>query len=262
MLPTLNDLIHFAKGAGEILMGGYGKKHQVQHKGRTDLVTEIDRDSENYLVNQIRTHFANHTIIAEESGHLAGQNDHCWFVDPLDGTSNYAHGVPIFSVTLAYAFKGKVQLGVVYDPTRDQCFSAERGKGAWLNGNAIHVSQTSQLIDSMLVTGFPYDLKDNQNNNIDNFTRFFYRAQSIRRLGSAAIDVAYVAAGWYDGYWEVSIYPWDIAAGTLMVEEAGGVVTDLNGDPDYLKPPYAIIATNYNLHPKMLAILQGTGRTK
>lgn len=255
MTPELDFLIRLAEHAGQLLMQGYLKEHQIYHKGPVDLVTEMDKRSEDYLVGEIRAAFPQHSIVTEESGYLAGQSEHCWFIDPLDGTSNYAHGVPIFSITLAYAFQGHITLGVTYDPTRQHCFCAERGQGAYLNNTRLHVSDKTELLDAMLVTGFPYETDGLQGNNLDHFTSFLQRAQSVRRLGSAAIDIAYVAAGWLDGYWEIGIHPWDIAAGTLLVEEAGGLVTDLGGSHDYFKSPYAMIAANAGLHEKMRSVI-------
>jgi myo-inositol-1(or 4)-monophosphatase len=255
MTPELRYLENLAKTAGEILMQGYLKEHDIRHKGRIDLVTEMDGRSEKFLLSNIQRDFPEHTIITEESGFIPGEKDHCWFIDPLDGTSNYAHGVPLFSVTLAYAYQGEVMLGVTHDPTREHCFSAQRGKGAFLNGKRISVSTTEELVDAMLVTGFPYDMDRKEGNNVDNFVSFMPHVQSIRRLGSAAIDIAYVAAGWFDGYWEVGIHPWDIAAGTLLVEEAGGVVSNLKGEKGYFQEPYALIAANPSLHPKILSII-------
>ena len=255
MTPDLDFLIRLAKHAGQLLMQGYLKEHEIHHKGRIDLVTEMDKRSEDYLLGEIRTAFPQHAIVTEESGYIAGQADHCWFIDPLDGTSNYAHGVPIFSVTLAYAFKNHIALAVTYDPTRAQCFSAERGQGSYLNGTHLHVSDKTELLDAMLVTGFPYETDGLDGNNLDHFTSFLQRAQAIRRLGSAALDIAYVAAGWLDGYWEIGIHPWDIAAGTLLVEEAGGLVTDLQGSRNYFKPPYTMIAANPALHEKMKSVI-------
>ncbi|MGV8026103.1 MAG: inositol monophosphatase family protein [Anaerolineaceae bacterium] len=256
MTPNLDYLIRIAKQAGEILMDGYLKQHEIRHKGRIDLVTEMDTRSETYLLGEIRRDFKDHTIITEESGHLDGVEDHCWFIDPLDGTVNYAHGVPIFSVTVAYAYRNRVTLAVTVDPTRAHCFSSERGQGAYLNEQPIHVSTTRELVDAMLVTGFPTDLNDSIKNNLDNFSRFLKNVQSLRRLGSAALDIAYVAAGWLDGYWEIGIHPWDIAAGTLLIEEAGGLVTNLQGEEDYFKPPYSLIAANPALHAKMCTMLR------
>ena len=255
MVPDLQYLVKRAKHAGDILLNGYLKEHEIHHKGRVDLVTEMDKRSEDYLVGEIQRDFREHTIITEESGFLAGEDDHCWFIDPLDGTTNYAHGLPIFCVTLAYAYQGKITLAVTYDPTRDQCFSAERGQGAYLNDVPLHVSEISQLVDAVLVTGFPYDMDNPHGNNLDLFSDFMPHAQSIRRLGSAALDIAYVASGWIDGYWEIGINPWDIAAGTLLVEEAGGRVTNLEGKEDYFKPPYALIAANSLLHAKIQSVI-------
>lgn len=255
MVPDLQYLVKHAKHAGDILLNGYLKEHEIHHKGRVDLVTEMDKRSEDYLLGEIQKDFSEHTIITEESGFLAGEDDHCWFIDPLDGTTNYAHGLPIFCVTLAYAYQGKITLAVTYDPTRDQCFSAERGQGAYLNDVLLHVSEISQLVDAVLVTGFPYDMDNPHGNNLDLFSDFMPHAQSIRRLGSAALDIAYVASGWIDGYWEIGINPWDIAAGTLLVEEAGGKVTNLEGKEDYFKPPYALIAANSLLHAKIQSVI-------
>lgn len=255
MVPDLRYLVKHAKHAGDILLNGYLKEHEIHHKGRVDLVTEMDKRSEDYLLGEIQKDFREHTIITEESGFLAGEDDHCWFIDPLDGTTNYAHGLPIFCVTLAYAYQGKITLAVTYDPTRDQCFSAERGQGAYLNDVLLHVSEISQLVDAVLVTGFPNDMDNPHGTNLDLFSDFMPHAQSIRRLGSAALDIAYVASGWIDGYWEIGINPWDIAAGTLLVEEAGGKVTNLEGKEDYFKPPYALIAANSLLHAKIQSVI-------
>lgn len=256
MRPTLNDLITWAKAAGEILRAGYNETKTIRYKGTVDLVTQYDHLSEEYLIGQIHSHFPQDSIIAEESGLHEGNGGGQWYVDPLDGTVNYAHGVPIFCVSLAYGEDGEVKLGVVYDPLRDECFSAEAGKGASLNGQPIHVSPTTDLIHSLLVTGFPYDLLDTPNNNLDNFVLFSRKSQAVRRLGSAALDLCYVASGRLDGYWEIRLKPWDVAAGSLIVREAGGVVTGLNGEKDVLQPPCAVLTANPVLHPLMLAVLQ------
>lgn len=256
MPPTLNDLITWAKGAGEILRAGYNETKTIRYKGTVDLVTQYDHLSEEYLLGQIRSHFPQDSIIAEESGLHEGSGGGQWYVDPLDGTVNYAHGLPIFCVSLAYGEDGEVKLGVVYDPLRDECFSAETGKGASLNGQPIHVSPTENLIHSLLVTGFPYDLLDTPNNNLDNFFLFSHKSQAVRRLGSAALDLCYVASSRLDGYWEIRLKPWDVAAGSLIVREAGGVVTGLNGEKDVLQPPCAVLTANQVVHPLMLAVLQ------
>jgi myo-inositol-1(or 4)-monophosphatase len=253
--PTLSDLEELARGAGKILKEGFGKRHQIDLKGEIDLVTEMDREVESYLLNSIRSQFQEHTIISEESGILQGQDGQIWYIDPLDGTVNYAHGVPIYSVAIAYAEDGKIILGMVYDPMQDECFSAERSMGAWLNGIPLQVSRTQDLDSSLLVTGFGYDIRTNPDNNLNHYVHFSLKSRGVRRFGSAAIDLAYVAAGRLDGYWEVSIYPWDIAAGVLFVEEAGGKVTDIHGGIEHLSPTPTLLATNGLIHEEMLVEL-------
>jgi len=254
-LPTLSDLIHIARQAGAILKAGFYTDFQVEHKGLVDLVTDMDHRSEDYILNHIRTHFAGDAIVTEESGSFVGNNDRQWFIDPLDGTVNYAHHLPIFSVSIAYAIANQVQMGVVYNPIMDECFSAERGKGAWLNGKPIHTAQVNTLINALLVTGFPYNIRDLKQNNLELFSAFVLRSQGIRRLGSAALDCCYVAAGRLDGYWELGLKPWDIAAGGLIAEEAGVRVSSFTGDRDYLTPPYTLCAANPVLHQEMLDVL-------
>lgn len=251
MKPTIEFITNLAKGAGEILRAGYGEIHRIDFKGPIDMVTEIDCEAEEYIVSKIKDAFPSHSIIAEESGKTDGKKENRWFIDPVDGTSNYARGLPIFASSIAYAEKSKMQLGCVYDPIRDECFYAEKGEGAWLNGEAIHVSGTRELINAMLVTGFPYDIHKKEN-NINHFSNIIREVHTLRRLGSAALDLVYVAAGRLDGYWEIDICPWDIAAGTLIVEEAGGMVTTIHGDPVYMRPPYDLIVSNGILHDKLL----------
>jgi len=255
MQPTLEDLKEMALSAGQILREGYGKRHQVEHKGRIDIVTEVDKHSEEYLLREIGRRFPDHSILSEESGQLQGAEGQCWYIDPLDGTTNYAHGIPLFAVMLAYTRQGEITLGVIYEPLLELLFSAERGKGAWMNGKSIQVSDTRALIDAVLATGFPYEL-EKKPNNMDNFLHMLKRTQSLRRFGSTAINLSFVAAGWLDGYWNLGVKPWDIAAGTLLIEEAGGVVTDLQGSGDYFKPPYAIAAGNPWLQLKILKELK------
>jgi myo-inositol-1(or 4)-monophosphatase len=261
-----------ARQAGEILRGGFstrpgfGGQIQVDYKGEIDLVTEMDHRSEEFLLGEIRRSFPGHGIISEESGELGGSKspggqDCClWYVDPLDGTINYAHGVPIFTVSIAYAEDGVMRLGVVYDPMQDECFSAERGKGAWLNGEPIRAGARRTLDECLLVTGFPYDVRTNPENNLDHYANFALRSQGVRRLGSAAMDACYVAAGRLDGYWEVRISPWDVAAGGLIASEAGASVTDVHGQPDYLTTPSSILAANPAIHALMLDVLEKQAR--
>jgi myo-inositol-1(or 4)-monophosphatase len=244
-----------ARGAGEILRAGYGKRIQISHKGTIDLVTEIDRQSEQYLLNEINHRFPQHHIMSEESGEIPGEECCLWYIDPLDGTVNYAHQVPVFTVSIAFQQDGVLQFGVVYDPLRDELFSAERGKGARLNGEVIAVSKTTDLDRSLLSTGFAYDIRTHPEKNLDHFARFSLRCQGIRRLGSAALDLCYVACGRYEGFWELRLNAWDIAAGALIAEQAGALVTDIHGSKDYLAPPQSILAANPGLHNAMLHVL-------
>lgn len=253
--PTLEFIEKLARQAGHILRDGYDHEHTVGHKGVIDLVTEVDHQSEAYLLEEVHTRFPQHAILAEESGSLQGSADHQWYIDPLDGTVNYAHGIPIFCVSIAFAWRGQLQLAVIYDPMRDECFSAELNKGASLNGKPIKASSASRLVDSLLVTGFPYDTWNTNRDNFNNFVHFGKLTQGVRRLGSAALDLCYVAAGRFDGYWELSLKAWDVAAGGLIAREAGALVTDIHGGPDFISDPQSILASAQALHPLMLAEL-------
>jgi len=267
--PTLAYLERLARQAGQILRAGYQQEHQVDYKGVIDLVTEIDRQSEGYLLGEIRGDFPDHNILAEESGGTRGDG-HQWYIDPLDGTVNYAHNIPFFSVSIAYASNGRtstshsgtmplstgLSLAAVYDPMRDEMFTAERGKGAHLNGRPLHVSDAVELQKSLLVTGFPYDAWNSEFDNFENFVKFGKLSQGVRRLGSAALDLAYVAAGRFDGFWELALKPWDVAAGGLICEEAGARVTSVYGETDYISPPQSILATTPGIHARMLEELK------
>ncbi len=255
MAPTLKFVQNTAREAGDILLSFVGQELDVQHKSRTDLVTRADYASEQYVIKAIQDAFPEHRINAEESGDWAGDNAHQWYVDPLDGTLNYAHGIPFYSVSIGYAYEGKMQLGVVYDPVRGEMFSAALGQGATLNDRPIHVSNYEDLIDCLLVTGFPNNMWDTPDDNTHNFVRFSKLCQGVRRLGSAALDMVYVAAGRMDGFWEVELNQWDVAAGGLIVREAGAVLTNVFGDPDTLKKPVSIVTANAVIHQKMLDIL-------
>jgi myo-inositol-1(or 4)-monophosphatase len=248
MSPTLSELERLARGAGAILRAGYNKEHQVNYKGVIDLVTEVDHESEAFLLGEIRGKYPDHHIFAEESGIIQGNDEHIWYVDPLDGTVNYAHHIPIFSVSIAYASHGQLMLGAVYEPLRDEMFVAERGRGARLNGEPIRVSSVTELQKSLLVTGFPYDAWNTRQDNFANFTHFGKLTQGVRRFGSAALDLCYVAAGRFDGFWEMSLKPWDVAAGGLIAEEAGAKVTNADGGDDYISPPQSVIAAAPNIH--------------
>ena len=261
--PTLTYLERLARQAGQILRAGYQQEHQVDYKGVIDLVTEIDRQSEAYLLGEIRKDFPDHHILAEESGGTRG-GENQWYIDPLDGTVNYAHNIPFFSVSIAYASNGAtstslsagLSLAAVYDPMRDEMFTAERGAGAYMNGRPLHVSNADELQKSLLVTGFPYDAWNSEFDNFDNFVMFGKMSQGVRRLGSAALDLCYVAAGRFDGFWELALKPWDVAAGGLICKEAGARVTNVFGEADYISSPQSILATTPGIHPRMLEELK------
>ncbi len=256
MKPTLFDIERLARGAGAILREGYNKEHQVSYKGVIDLVTEIDHASESFLIKEIQSRFPDSHIVAEESGETQGSNEGIWYIDPLDGTVNYAHHIPLFCVSIAFAYDGSVKLGAVYDPLRDEIFTAERGKGAFLNGKPIHVSATTELQKSLLVTGFPYDTWNTEKDNFKNFEKLAKTTQGVRRLGSAALDGCYVATGRFDGFWELTLKPWDIAAAGLIAEEGGARVTAIDGKPDYISAPQSILAAAPGIYEKLLEQLR------
>ncbi len=252
LLPTIERI---ARAAGEILRAGYGNVAHIEHKGAIDLVTEFDRRSEELILRELRAAFPGHAVHAEESGQSATGSEYEWLIDPLDGTTNFAHGFPVFSVSLALTRRGQLAAGVVYDPLRDELFAAEVGRGATLNGQRLQVSDESDLSHALLATGFPYDVRTNPHNNFAQFMHFHLRAQAVRRAGSAALDCAWVAAGRLDGYWELRVKPWDVGAGALIVREAGGRVTTAAGEDDFLGRD-SIVASNGHLHEQMLNVLR------
>jgi len=251
----INDLIEIARKAGDVIRVGYENVNEIDLKGEIDLVTETDKKSEKLILTEIALKFPDHKVISEETKNQSLPNEHIWYVDPIDGTTNFAHKLPIFSVSIAYAYKGKFKLGVVYDPIRDEMFSAKSGHGAFLNGGNIKVADASELKNSLMVTGFPYDRFQNPDNNLENFSKMALKVRGIRRLGSAALDLCYIAAGRVDGYWEIRLEIWDIAAGSLIAREAGAIVTDRSGDHDLLKAPYSVCAANPKLHNKILEVI-------
>jgi myo-inositol-1(or 4)-monophosphatase len=255
MHPTHFDLESLARQAGEILLAGFGQEHEIGYKGLLDLVTEMDHRSEEILIRAIRERFPADQIVTEESGNLAGESANRWFIDPRDGTINYAHGLPFFCVSLGYADSQGLRLGAVFDPVHAECFSAERGQGAWLNGEPIRVTENLDITHSLLVTGFAPNAFELTHKNLELFGRMIEITQGVRRLGSAALDLCYVACGRVDGYWETKLNAWDLAAGTLIAAEAGAVVTDLSGRPEYMRPPYDLLVSNPGLHPQLLAVL-------
>lgn len=255
MEPTLEQVIDWVKEAATIAQQMRGQDLQVRHKSKADLVTEADTTIEAFLIEKIRNNFPNHRVNAEETGQHEGDQEHEWFIDPIDGTLNYAHGLPQYAISVAYAQNGELKLGVIANPPMQEVFSAEAGKGAWLNGVPMHVSETQELIDSMLITGFRYNLLDTPRSNIDNFLRLSRVVQTVRRLGSAALDLAYVACGRVEGFWEIALNPWDVAAGILLIREAGGVVSTLHGEGHLLKGSVDILAANPKVFPKLHSIL-------
>lgn len=257
MQPTLSYVEQLARQSGAILHAGYEMEHQVGYKGVIDLVTEVDHQSEKFLLGEVRKDFPGHHIFSEESGIIQGDAEHVWYIDPLDGTVNYAHHIPIFCVSIAYASHGALTLGAIYDPMRDEMFLAERGKGAHLNGRSLHVSAVTELQRSLLVTGFPYTAWDTPQDNFGNFVKLAKLTQGVRRLGSAALDLGYVAAGRFDGYWEISLNAWDVAAGGLICQEAGARVTNVKGEADYLSPPQSVVAAAPGIHARLLQELNG-----
>ena len=242
-----------ALAAGQLLRQRYGRPQDVEYKGEIDLVTTLDRQAEALIVGRIHAAYPDHTIVAEEGSGTAGSAEHRWLVDPLDGTSNYAHGYPVFCVSVAYERAGRVALGVVYDPLREDLFLAEAGGGATLNGRPLRVSVTESLAQSLLSTGFPYD-RTLYPPALRRWETLIWRAQALRRGGSAALDLCYVAAGRSDGYWERPVQPWDVAAGLLLVTEAGGQATSFSGGPPDVYSG-ELAATNGRIHGELLAAL-------
>ncbi len=255
MNPTLVEIEALARQAGDILRALFGHQYHVDYKGEIDPVTEADRRSEAFLLGHIQSRFPSHRIVAEESGLQGGKDCNLWYIDPLDGTVNFAHGLPIFSVSIGYQEDGEIRLGVVYDPVRNECFSAEKGRGAWLNGYPIRVSAATLLNESLLTTGFAYDIRTNPETNLDYYNRFSLQTQGVRCLGSAALDLCYVAAGRLDGYWEFRLNPWDVAAGALIAQEAGALVTNISGEKDFLSAPQSILAANPAIYSQMQSVL-------
>lgn len=243
-----------AFGAGKTLMEKLETGFDIEHKGRADLVTDADKASEKYIVEQLTTLFPSHSICAEESGWIDKASEYIWYIDPLDGTTNFAHGFPYFSVSLALAKEGEVVLGVVYNPVSNECFTAYKGGGAYLNGKQINISKNQTLRDSLLITGFPYDIATNPDNNVAAFEKAYKASQGVRRNGSAALDLCYVACGRADAFWEKYLQPWDFAAGSLIVKEAGGRITDCQGD-EFCLETNEILASNVLIHDELLEIL-------
>lgn len=249
-----------AQAAGRLLRSKLFGPRRIAYKGSpTNLVTEMDARAEVLILERLRAAFPDDAILSEEAGTLAGRSGRRWLVDPLDGTTNYAHGLPLFAVSIALEVDKEVRLGVIYDPNLDELFVAERGGGAFVNDTALAVSTTATLDESLLATGFPYDIRESMENNLAQYAALSLRSRGVRRLGSAVLYLSYVAAGRMDGYWELRLAPWDVAAGSLLVEEAGGRVTNLAGGRLDLDAP-AVVASNARIHDAMLAVLGEVGR--
>ena len=240
--------------AGDILRRGLKSKRQVKLKGRVDLVTEIDLKSEKYIKREIGRTFPHHAILAEESGRNKNDSVYVWIIDPLDGTTNYAHGHPAFCVSIGLEVEGRMVLGVIYDPLRDEMFYAAEGRGSFLNRRRISVSEETKLADSLLATGFPYDIAETKIDNLDNFARLYKLSRGIRRGGSAALDLCYLACGRFDGFWELKLHAWDTAAGLVIVREAGGKVSDFKGGK-YSIYDKQILASNGRIHRQIQKVL-------
>ncbi len=252
----LNFAIQTARDAGGILIDKLGRALQVSNKGDIDLVTEADLASEKLIIERIRSHYPRHAVLAEESGAsatISGESDWKWIIDPLDGTTNYSHGYPCFCVSIGVERGGVMEIGVVYDPTRNEMFAAERGQGAHLNEKRMRVSSVDDLNRAMLCTGFPYDVRERPN-FARLFSNFTMKAQAVRRDGSAALDLAYVACGRFDGFWEDGLNAWDTAAGVMLIEEAGGRVSDFVGAPLDIYTP-KVLASNGQVHEAMMSVL-------
>jgi len=252
----IEDIIQISKEAGALIRNAFGKTHSIEFKtNELNLVTETDKASEKLITDFIKKKYPTHGILAEEGSDVNRSSEYLWVIDPLDGTTNFAHGLPIFSVSIGLQKNGETIAGVVYDVMQDIIYSAEKGSGATAKSVKIKVSENNNLQHSLLVTGFPYNIKENPDKALERFTTLSKKSRGIRRLGSAAIDFCYVATGVFDGFWEVHLNPWDICAGNLIVEEAGGIVTDFDGKPIDIFTK-RILCTNRKIHQKMIEVMK------
>lgn len=247
----LDFAIDLAYRAGAILQAGQERDRSVTFKRQADLVTDIDKASEALIVSAIRERYPSHAILAEEGGMAEGSSEYQWVIDPLDGTLNYVHGIPIYCVSIGLLRRGELFIGVIYDPTRAELFAAQAGQGAFCNGRRLRVSSTAEIGHSMLTTGFPYDRFSRADNNLAQFGRLLLKARDIRRPGSGALDLAYVAAGRSDAHWELGLAPWDTAAGALLVREAGGTLSGWRGEP-WRPGDDHTVASNGMIHAELI----------
>jgi myo-inositol-1(or 4)-monophosphatase len=248
----LETSIEIAREAGALLAGYFERRVKFELKGEFDLVTEADRASERLILERLRAHYPSHAVVAEETGLHSGTSEYRWYVDPLDGTTNFAHGFPVFNVTLALERAGELIAGVVFDPTRNELFTAEKGGGAYLNSESIHVSTAHCVLASLVATGFP-SRKRHENVNVHFYYQLAMLSHGVRRAGSAALDLAYVACGRLDAFWEFGLSPWDMAAGILLVNEAGGACSDMKGGPVNLMGPH-LLTDNGAIHEEILGL--------
>ncbi|MDT3697214.1 MAG: inositol monophosphatase family protein [Ignavibacterium sp.] len=248
----IKDILEIAGIAGDIIRHGFGKNFQIEYKSsEKNLVTEIDKKSEETILDFITKKYPTHNILTEESGEHNKDSDYLWVIDPLDGTTNFTHGLPVFAVSIGVIKKGEIVAGVVYDVMSNIYYSSEIGSGSFANGSKINVSENNNISFGVLATGFPYNVEDNPYKAFERFESLTKKARAVRRLGSAAIDFCYVASGVFDGFWEVSLHPWDICAGKLIVEEAGGIVTDFTGNRIDIFTKQ-ILASNKKIHQQMI----------
>jgi myo-inositol-1(or 4)-monophosphatase len=255
MHPMLNIAVKAARRAGGVISRASNNVDilTVQHKSLNDLVSEVDRAAEEAIIDTLKSAYPDHAILAEESG-ASGDSDHVWIIDPLDGTTNFLHGFPVYCVSIAMTLKGVLTHGVIYDPSRNDLFTAPRGSGAFLNDRRLRVSKREKLIDGLLATGFPFRIQEHTDAYVGMMKEFMHKTAGIRRPGAAALDLANVAAGRMDGFWEIGLSAWDMAAGALMVQEAGGLVGDLQGNDGYLEKGM-IVAANPKIFPQMLHVI-------
>lgn len=258
---ALDQATRLVRRVGETIIRRAGRRTSVtyKYKGEIDLVTRFDEQAQRLIVEHLRRRFPEHGLLCEENVDTGADRPVRWIVDPLDGTTNFAHGLPIWAISIALEVRGEVVLGVVHDPNRDETYSAVAGRAARLNGRRIRVSTTRRLDHSLLVTGFPYDIRRSRQNNLRQFSRFAVRARAVRRLGSAALDLCYTACGRFDGYWEMKLSPWDQAAGSLILRQAGGRITDFAGRRFDIYGQ-EVLATNGLIHGQMMRVLQAARR--
>ncbi len=251
----LQAAVEASQAAGALLLRYAATGFQIEYKNPINLVTDADRAAEQCVIDRLKTRFPDHHFLAEERGRdEEGSSPYRWIIDPLDGTTNFAHGYPAYCVSIGLEYKGRCIIGVIFDPSRNELFTAIEHHGAHVNGRPIHVSDTQTLDSSLLVTGFAYDIRETKRNNLDHFVEFALKAQGLRRTGSAALDLCYVAAGRFDGFWEVRLNPWDMAAGSVIAREAGGRLTDFSGK-DLSIYGQELVASNGRIHEAMLTLL-------